>query len=53
MEIMSAGYGSARKLSVLEAERKRLSSQKSKISPRKVSLEKDKIAIIVDGTPED
>lgn len=49
MDIMSAGNGSARKLSNLEAERRRLSSQRSKVSQRKISLVKDLIKIIVDG----
>ena len=49
MEIMSAGNGSARKLSNIEAERRRLSSSKSPISQRRISLVKDKIRIIVDG----
>ena len=54
MEIMSAGNGSARKLSNIEAERRRLSSSKSPISQRRISLVKDKITILVDGaTMED
>ena len=50
---MSAGNGGARKLSDLEAERRRLSSQKSKISQRKVSPEKDRVRIIVNGAAQD
>ena len=51
--LLSARKSSPRTLSVLEAERRRLSSQGSKISQRRISQEKDKIKIIVDGTPLD
>ena len=48
---MSAGESN--KLSNIEAERRRLSSQRSKVSQRRISLVKDKITILIDDTSEE